>query len=201
MRVAEFMVDWRVAFAAVGRLTFVLLVAAAVVGDVRARRIPNRLNGVLAVAGLTAALVASGLPGLLAAAGCAAVGLPRVVSAVRGRLDRRWRRQVSWPPAATGLTPLAILRASGRRRRDRRGARRRWMIRLRGFAFSAMRLAHAAHNPQSAPRTATRERTRCPHPVRRGARRRRARRSRPPVDQPLTAPRRPPRPLPNSMVR
>jgi prepilin peptidase CpaA len=141
------MVDWRVTFAAVGRLVFVLLVTAAAVGDVRARRIPNRLNGVLAVAGLTAAAVSAGLPGLLAAGGALGVGLlvwfPLYALGWVGAGDAKFMAA-----AATWLTPLAILRASAVGAVLGGALAVIWMIRLRGFAFSAMRIAHAAQNPQ-----------------------------------------------------
>jgi prepilin peptidase CpaA len=147
MRVFESLDDWRALVAAVGQATFLVLVAAAAIGDVRARRIPNRLNLVLALLGVAVACVTHGRSGLLTACGAVGVGLlvwfPVYALGLVGAGDAKFVAA-----AAAWLTPWATLRASAVGAALGGVLAVIWMVRIRGLSFSVLRLAHAAQNPK-----------------------------------------------------
>jgi prepilin peptidase CpaA len=147
MRVVDLLADWRLLLAAVGQFTFLLLVVMAAVGDVRARRIPNRLNMTLALLGLAVAFTLHGFSGLLTSVGALGVGLlvwfPVYALGLVGAGDAKF-------VAAAGawLTPWAVLRASALSAVFGGVLAVIWMVRVRGLSFSMVRLAHAAQNPK-----------------------------------------------------
>jgi prepilin peptidase CpaA len=147
MRVADLTTDWRLLVAAVGRFAFVSLVVVAALGDVRARRIPNRLNLVLALLGLAVAVVTHELAGLQTAALALGTGLliwfPVYALGWVGAGDAKFVAA-----AATWLTPWAAVRASVLGAVLGAVLAVIWMVRVRGLAFSMTRLAHAAQNPK-----------------------------------------------------
>jgi prepilin peptidase CpaA len=124
-------------------VAFSMLLLVACVTDVRERRIPNLISGLLLMLGLGSALVTGGLSGLawglLSAAAGLLVWLPFYVAGRLGAGDVKL-----FAAAASGLSPLAVVDAAFLAAFAGGLLALLWMMAESGVAAGLLRAAHAA---------------------------------------------------------
>jgi len=128
------------------RLCFVVLLAAAAVIDVRSRRVPNLVSGLLAALGLVAAVFGAASGNMVTAVMALGAGLvlwlPFYAFGVLGAGDvKLFAAGAAWlTPAAALIAALSAALVGG-------VLGVAWMFYARGTAFTVTRLAHSIRQP------------------------------------------------------